>query len=70
MRGRPPRPAPQDFDEVFEHVGWEATEYYGTHSARIARWLDERGREKLRLRRRNYVLGKRLSSLKVGSRCV
>lgn len=60
--GRPPRPAPDDFAEVFERHGWEAAEVLGTNPARVARWLDQLGRDDLRRRRRNYVPGRRLSS--------
>lgn len=62
--GRPPRPRPDDFEEVFEVMGWDATEHYSTNARCIARWANETGRENLRTRRRNYVLGMRLSSLK------
>lgn len=62
--GRPPRPMPDDFPEVFEVMGWEAADHYGTNPRKIAQWADQTGRETLRTRRRNYVLGNRLSSLK------
>jgi hypothetical protein len=61
--GRPPRPKPDDFEEVFVRLGWDAAEHYGTHSTRVARWVEESDRDKLKRRRRNYVLGTRLSSL-------
>lgn len=60
--GRPLRPAPDDFAEVFERHGWEATEVLGTNAKRVARWLDQLGRDDLKRRRRNYVLGRRLSA--------
>lgn len=66
MLGRPPRPRPDDFEEVFEVMGWECADHYGTNPRKIAQWADQTGRERLRTRRRNYVLGNRLSSLKVG----
>lgn len=65
--GRPPRPVPADFEEMFEQLGWDSADHYGTNPKRVARWLNDKGREELVRRRRNYVLGRRLSSLKAGA---
>lgn len=72
--GRPQREKPDDFRRVFVMLGWEGTpDHYGTHSSVVARWVDEEGRDDLTQARRrhvsarrrsNYVLGRRLSSLK------
>lgn len=60
--GRPSRSMPDDFPEVFVREGWEgAPAHYGTRGDKIARWLEQAGREELKKRRRNYVLGNRLS---------
>jgi hypothetical protein len=66
---RPARAIPDDFEETFVTKGWEGTpEHYGTRSDKVARWLDQVGRDELRQRRKNYVLGNRpnrgVSSLK------
>lgn len=64
--GRPLRPMPDDFEEVFVAIGWDSVDHYSTNPKRVARWLDDAGRDKLKQRRRNYVIGNRLSSLKRG----
>lgn len=61
--GRPLRPAPDDFEEVFVALGWEAKDILNMDTTRFKRTLGEFG-DGLKQRRRNYVLGKRLSSLK------
>jgi hypothetical protein len=59
---RPARAMPDDFPEVFEREGWEGTPaHYRAHGVIVARWINQAGRETLRQRRRNYVLGNRLN---------
>lgn len=70
--GRPRRTRPHDFADTFARLGWDGTpEHYRTHSSRVARWVDEEGRDALRKRRKNYVMGNRLgrgvSSLKLAA---
>ena len=62
--GRPLCSAPQDFEEVFIAHGWEAKDMLGMDTSRFKRSLAELGGDELKRRRRNYVLGRRLSSLK------
>lgn len=64
IMGRPCRLIPADFTEVYERLGWEARDHYGVRTDTFTRWVNEQGREPLRNRRRNYVLGNRLSYLK------
>jgi hypothetical protein len=64
MLGRPPSDKPDDFEDVFIEHGWEARDMLGMDTARFKRSLAESGEADLKLRRRNYVLGRRLSSLK------
>lgn len=68
--GRPFLPAPADFAEVFEQMGWEAKEAFGMDTPRFKRSISECGGDELKRRRRNYVLGNRLSSLKRKTRVV
>lgn len=69
MMGRPVLPAPEGFEEVFVRLGWEAKDALGIDTPRFRRALDELGRDRLRQRRKNYVMGNRLnrgvSSLKL-----
>lgn len=67
--GRPPLPAPDDFAETFVTHGWEAKDILGMRTSRFKRVVAECG-EDLKRRRKNYVLGRRLTSLKVGMRAV
>ena len=62
--GRPLRPAPDGFEDMFVALGWEAKDILGMDTPRFKRTLGQFG-DDLKQRRRNYVLGKRLSSLKV-----
>lgn len=65
MMGRPPRPAPDGFDQVFVEHGWEAKDLLGMDTPRFRRAIAEKGGADLKQRRRNYVMGRRLSSLKL-----
>ncbi len=67
--GRPCLPAPDDFAETFVTHGWEAKDILNMDTARFKRSLTAFG-DDLKRRRKNYVLGRRLSSLKVGQRQV
>jgi hypothetical protein len=67
--GRPPLPAPDDFAETFVTHGWEAKDILNMDTPRFKRSLTAFG-DDLKRRRKNYVLGRRLSSLKVGARQV
>lgn len=67
--GRPPLPAPDDFAETFVTHGWEAKDILNMDTPRFKRSLTAFG-DDLKRRRKNYVLGRRLSSLKVGMRAV
>lgn len=66
--GRPPHPIPENFEEVFIQFGWDAKDVLGMDTPRFKRTVTEAGGEDLKRRRKNYVLGRRLSSLKVGAR--
>lgn len=59
--GRPARVIPDDFADVFVREGWDAADHYATRADKIARWLDETGRDELRKRRKNYIMGNRMS---------
>jgi hypothetical protein len=63
MIGRPCRAPPEGFEEVFVEHGWEARDLLGMRTSRFKRAVDEAGPD-LKSRRRNYVLGRRLTSLK------
>ena len=65
--GRPPSPCPAGFDEAFIEHGWEAKDLLGMDTPRFKRLLGLHGAD-LKQRRKNYVMGRRLSSLKVGPR--
>lgn len=67
--GRPPLPAPDDFAETFVQHGWAAKDILNMDTPRFKRSLTAFG-DDLKRRRKNYVLGRRLSSLKVGQRQV
>lgn len=67
--GRPPLPAPDDFAETFVTHGWEAKDILNMDTPRFKRSLTAFG-DDLKRRRKNYVLGRRLSSLKVGMRAM
>lgn len=55
-RGRPPRPVPEDFEEVWPQVGWRGAEIRWNADWRTySRWLDECGRERMTARRRAHV---------------
>lgn len=68
--GRPPRACPADFEERFVELGWECVDYFRTNPRKVADWLRQKDRETLARRRKNYVMGRRLSSLKVGGKRV
>ena len=63
-QGRPPLAPPEGFEDVFIQHGWEAKDMLGMRTSRFKRALEESG-DDLRRRRRNYVLGRRLTSLKL-----
>jgi hypothetical protein len=63
-RGRPPLARPNDFEAAFIEHGWEAKDLLGMDTPRFARAITESGGDELKRRRRNYILGRRLSSLK------
>ena len=67
--GRPPLPAPDDFAETFVTHGWEAKDILNMDTPRFKRSLTAFG-DDLKRRSKNYVLGRRLSSLKVGMRAM
>ena len=67
--GRPCLPAPDDFAETFVTHGWEAKDILNMDTPLFKRSLTAFG-DDLKRRRKNYVLGRRLSSLKVGARQV
>lgn len=47
---------PVDFAEVYVRLGWEAiADHYGMHWRKVARCIDECGREMLKERRAQYV---------------
>jgi hypothetical protein len=62
--GRPPIATPDGFEDAFLEHGWEAKDMLGMDTPRFKRALVELGGDELKRRRRNYVLGRRLSSLK------
>jgi len=75
---RPYRPKPSNFREVYLQIGWDGIEdYFGTNWRVIRRWIEEEGKEQLkadraahveskraqaRKRRKNYIMGRRLSA--------
>lgn len=61
--GRPLAAKPDDFEAAFIEHGWEARDMLGMRTSRFKRSVEECG-DDLKQRRRNYVLGRRLSSLK------
>lgn len=67
MRGRPQSSKPPEFEAVFIEHGWEAKDMLGMRTSRFKRTVEEGG-EDLKRRRKNYVLGRRLTSLKLGGR--
>lgn len=70
MIGRPCRAPPEGFEEVFVEHGWEARDLLGMDTPRFKRAMTELGADDLKRRRRNYVLGRRLSSLKPAAKRV
>ncbi len=68
MLGRPPAGKPADFDDAFVQHGWEARDMLGMDTPRFKRLIAEAGGEDLKRRRKNYVMGRRLSSLKAGTK--
>jgi hypothetical protein len=59
--GRPRAPVPDGFADAFERMGWDARDALGMNTGRFKRCLVAIGSEEARARRRNYVLGNRLS---------
>lgn len=66
MKGRPLASKPEGFDIAFIEHGWEAKDMLNMDTARFKRCMAESGEKDLKRRRKNYILGRRLSSLKVG----
>lgn len=64
IMGRPPAPPPDGFEDAFIQHGWEAKDLLGVDTPRFKRALEQAG-DQLKQRRRNYVMGRRLSSLKL-----
>jgi hypothetical protein len=64
--GRPRLPPPEDFADAFVQHGWEAKDLLRMDTSRFKRAMAECGEKDLKRRRKNYVLGRRLSSLKLG----
>jgi hypothetical protein len=76
---KPYRPKPRDFREMYIRMGWDGLpEHYGTNWRVIRRWIEEEGREFLRVaraeyvraqrkkRRKRYVLGRTLTAVNGG----
>ena len=68
--GRPPAPPPDGFEDAFVEHGWEAKDLLGMDTPRFKRAIEQAGSVDLKRRRRNYVMGRRLSSLKLVPRGV
>ena len=68
--GRPLSAKPDDFEATFIEHGWEARDMLGMDTPRFKRFLAESGEADLKQRRKNYVLGRRLSSLKRAPKAV
>lgn len=58
--GRPARPCPDDFDLTFVRIGrLECEEHYGAGDNTITRWLTERGKDRLKSERAEFVRDQR-----------
>jgi hypothetical protein len=68
--GRPPAPPPEGFEEAYLEHGWEAKDLLGIRTDRFKRLVAQLGGEEAKRRRRNYVMGRRLSSLKAKPKTV
>lgn len=76
---KPYRPKPADFRETYIRMGWDGLdEHYNTNWRCIRRWIEEEGREFLRVaraeyvraqrknRRKRYVMGRTMTAVTVG----
>jgi hypothetical protein len=55
-RIRPYRPCPADFREKYIELGWHYVDaHYHANWRTIARWIDETGRQELKVARAAYV---------------
>ena len=58
--GRPCRPPPADFIELWPQHGWDtAAEHWRCHPRSIERWVEACGRERMVLARKRYVEAQR-----------